>query len=68
MARRGAKSPEEHTHGRCTHLDRVSKSCHHLATHREVWGDWKGMYQQEDRRVPCNPHLSLALPNVKGQT
>lgn len=67
MARRGAKSPEKQTHGRCTHLDGVSKSCHHFATHREAWGGWKDMCQQ-DRRVLCNPHLSLALPNVKGQT
>lgn len=24
--------------------------------------------QQEDRRAICSSHLSLALPNVKGQT
>lgn len=49
-------------------MEGVSKSCHHLTTHREVQGGWKGTCQQEDGRVLCNPHLSLALPNVKGQT
>lgn len=68
IARRGVKSPGEQTHGRCVYLEGGLKSCHHLTTQREAERGWKGMCQQENRKVLCNPHLGLVLPNIKGQT